>query len=747
MKDKDLLTKFKKIFLKCQDDESENRDLWKKDLRFANGDSDNGYQWDEALTRKRQIDKLPCLTINKIKQHNLQITNDAKKNRSSPKVVPVDGGADKDTAEIFNGIIRHIEAQSCADIAYATAFEFAVDAGLGYWRIITDYADEVSNDQEIYIEQIENPLNVYIYGNKKADGSDAKGAIVFEDMDVDDFKEKWPKAKVPEEEEDGIRIFEWFYIEEKNDSLIDVGGELILKSKLEAGQEGEEVRKVSVKSIKWKLIAGNDILESKEWPGKYIPMVRVIGEEKVIDGKVIRKSHTRGMKDAQRMYNFWTSSAAAHVAAQGKTPWIGAAESFAGYEAYWESANTDTRAFLPFNHKDTEGESLPMPSQASPPVMAQAYIQGMQIASDEMQAASGQYDAQLGENANQQSGRALNALQRKGDNATFHFTDSADNARRFTAMILIDLIPKIYDTARVVRMLGEDGVDDKAELDPEQQQAHTEQEDEKGEIKNIYNLGVGRYDVLAASGANYATKRAEAADGMIAMLQANPQMWQTHGDIIARSQDWPFSEEFAERSKKTMPPEFFADEEKGSEQMQLPPEAEQTLQQQEQLLQQQEQQIQQLDVTIQNMMKEMDSKAIDKNKVEIERYKAETDRLKAVYPSLSPAQAHAVTLQALDDLQTPDTIFEREEMLSGVIPNQPKPQPQEPMQEPEPQPEKEPEPPDPRIDDVMLTLDQFKQALQQIAQLASQAAKPRRATIEYDEQGNPTASVSYPIEE
>jgi|APLak6261660231_1056022.scaffolds.fasta_scaffold00088_23 hypothetical protein len=661
MKDKDLIKKAHKIFAKCEEEESENRRLWREDLRFANGDSDNQYQWDDDQIKNRKTSKLPILTINKIKQHNLQITNDARKNRASPRVLPVDGGADKETAEIFNGIIRHIESQSCADIAYGQAFEFAVDAGLGYWRITTDYVDESSNDQEIYIDQIENPLNVFIYGNKKSDGSDALGAFIFEDMDVDLFEEKYPEVKNKSDNwgdieggwssKDKVRLCEWFYIEEKSDQLVDQGGgNLVLLSKIENKDlidKTQHVRKVTRKEIRWCLIAGDKIIEEKVWPGKYIPIIRVVGEEKIIDGKVIRKGHTRWMKDPQRMYNFWTSSAAAFVAAQGKTPWVGAAETFAGYEDFWETANTDTHAFLPFNHLDSEGNPLPAPQRAQPPTMAQAYIQGMQIASDEMQAASGQYDAQLGENANQQSGRALLSLQRKGDNATYHFTDSADNARRYTAMILIDLIPKIYDTARIVRMLGDDGVEDKVIIDPDQPQAHIEKEDNlTGEIKNIYNLSVGRYDVVAASGANYATKRAEASDGMIAMLQANPGLWQTHGDIIAKAQDWPFADEFAERSRKAMPPGLVEDNEIGNKK--IPPEFEQQLQQQES-------QIKAMDIAIQKMSEELEKKDLD-------RYKAETDRLKVVMPILSPAQAHAVSLQALDDLATPNTAAENAEM-------------------------------------------------------------------------------------
>ncbi len=675
--DKDIVKQAHTLFAQCEEAESENRRLWREDLRFANGDSDNLYQWDAAQVKARNTSKLPTLTINKVKQHNLQITNEAKKNRSSPKVIAVGNGADKDTAEIFNGIIRHIEAQSSADIAYGQAFEFAVDAGLGYWLVTTEYADENSFDQEIFIVPVENPLNVFLYGNKKADGSDATAGFVFEDMPKAAFKSKYPKANERDtwefldggwRSDDTIRVCEYYYIDEEKDTLIaGQDGNPVLLSTLEdksTVDKSAKQRKVTTKHIKWCIIAGDEVLERRDCPGKYIPIVRVVGEEKVIDGKVVRKGHTRGMKDPQRMYNFWASSAAAFVSAQGKTPWVIAAEAVAGYEGFWETANTDTHAYLPWQHKDAEGNPLPAPQRAQPPTMAQAYIQGMQIASDEMQAASGQYDAQLGENANQQSGRALTALQRKGDNATFHFTDSSDIAKLFTCQILIDLIPRIYDTARVVRMLGEDGTEDKAELDPDQPQAHVEHQDNiTGETKNIYNLSVGRYDVIPSSGPSYATKRQEAAEGMIAMSQANPAIWQTHGDIIVKSQDWPMADEFAKRFEKTLPPGLLDDDKNKAPDPQV---------------QQLTQQIQQMDNAIQKMTDELDAKDLERQKVEIDRYNAETSRLKTILPSMLPAQAHAVALQTLDDLNTPDTMAEREEMATTAQPTQP--QPAGPMQ-------------------------------------------------------------------
>jgi hypothetical protein len=181
--DDKLLERVKKDLQRQLERESDARDLWKKDLKFANADPDNGWQWPDDMRKSREADKRPCLTINKTKQHNRQITNDARQNKPSVRVVPVDSGADRKTAEILNGIIRHIEANSSADTAYDTAAEHAVDAGLGYWRVITDYASDDSFDQDIFIRRVKNPLTIVLGPHNEADGSDAKQAWVFEDLE------------------------------------------------------------------------------------------------------------------------------------------------------------------------------------------------------------------------------------------------------------------------------------------------------------------------------------------------------------------------------------------------------------------------------------------------------------------------------------------------------------------------------------------------------------------------------------
>jgi hypothetical protein len=665
-KDEKLIQEAKQRFQRCEDHEAEVRPLFKEDLRFANADPDNGYQWPTAMRRAREADSRPCLTINKVKQHNRQITNDARQNKPSVRVYPVDSGADQKTADILNGIIRHIEANSSADTAYDTAAEFAVDAGIGYWRVVTDYVGDDTFDQEIFIKRVKNPLNIYLDPDiQEADGSDARFGFVFEDMPKDEFEASYPNAEpvnwdAPKDvwcTKDTIRVAEYFKKTESADTLFSNGmrASELSKEDLEVVKAQFRSRPVKRTQVMWNLLAGDQVLEKKEWPGKYIPIVRVIGEEVEIDGKVERKGHTRAMKDAQRMYNYWTSSAVEHVALQSKVPFVGPVAAREGLEEYWNTANTANHSYLPYNHVDDDGSPVPPPQRQQPPVMAAAYMQGMQVASEEMKMASGQYDASMGAKSNETSGRAIMARQREGDVATFHFIDNIARAIKYTGKILVDLIPKIYDTERVVRILGEDGKDDKVRIDPNQEQAYVERKNLQGEIEEIYNPNVGRYDVTVAVGPSYSTRRQEAFYALNEMASRNPAMMQVAGDLVMKAADFPMAEELAQRFEKTLPPGL-ADESGQS------PEVAALKQQ----LQQMQGQMQALAAEAQKLD---ESKEMERQKLLIERYKAETERLKLIYPAMpAPLAVELAADMGLQAANSPD-----------IMP--PDPMQQQPMQQ------------------------------------------------------------------
>jgi hypothetical protein len=658
-----LLAEVKKRFKRCEDFEIEARALWRADVRFANGDPDNGWQWDEMMRKARQQDKRPCLTINKTKQHNRQITNDQRQNKPAIRVYPVDSGADKKTAEIINGVIRHIEQNSNAEVAYDTAAEHQVDGGLGYWRVVTDYASDDSFDQEIFIRRVKNPLNVYLDPDiQEADGSDARFGFVFEELPREEFEARYPNVDAADWSlagaaddwlsKDNVRICEYFRRVDLADKLfVDAEGNVLKASDMDkedlvaAASAGWRSRPVKRQQVEWYLVAGNTVLEKKDWPGRYIPIVRVVGDEVEIDGKIDRKGHTRQMKDAQRMYNYNSSASVEYGALQTKTPILAAAEAIEGYEEHWNNANTQNKPYLPYNHADSNGNLLPVPTRIQPPTPATLFLDGMRVASEEMKMASGQYDASMGAQSNETSGRAIMARQREGDTATFHFIDNIARAIKYTGKILVDLIPKVYDTPRLIRILGEDGKEDHAHIDPSSKQAYVKQQTTAGELQEIYNPGIGRYDVVVAVGPSYSTRRQETFQALTEIASRNPAVMQLAGDLVMKAADFPMAEELAERFEKALPPGV-KDQDGADPKVQA-------LQQQ---LEQTQAQLQELGSKYNQLH---DAKGVETQKLRLDSYRAETDRLKILVGQMPQQVSQAIAQEfgldlASEPLMAPD---------------------------------------------------------------------------------------------
>jgi Phage P22-like portal protein len=291
-------------------------------------------------------------------------------------------------------------------------------------------------------------------------------------------------------------------------------------------------------------------------PGSTIPIVRVVGIETVIEGQLDRKGLVRALKDPQRMYNYNSSSAVEQVAAQGKSPYVTALEAIEGFETYWATANRVNHAYLPFKHRDKKGQEIPPPARQNPPVMSEAYVKGMEIAQQEMMMASGQYQAQLGENENAKSGKAIAERQRQGDNATYHFIDNLAIAIRRTGKILLELIPKVYDTQRIIRILAEDGTDHEVEIDPTAAQAYARKQAENEEdVRAIFNPNIGLYDVEADTGPAYATRRQEAWNAFMQIIPQAKELMSIAGDLVFQAADFPMADELAERLKRMVPPQ------------------------------------------------------------------------------------------------------------------------------------------------------------------------------------------------
>ena len=632
MSDDKLIEEARKRFARCVEAESANRKNWIDDVDFY-----AGKQWPDEVKRGREMDNRPCLMVNRLPLFVRQVTNDQRQNRPSIKVAPVDDTADVETAEIMQGLIRHIERNSNADQAYDNAFFYAVVGGYGYFRIVTDYTDSESFEQDIFIRRIPNPNSVYFDPDaQEPDGSDANFCFVTDEMSREDAEREhgkdccgddWEGAQGDQNgwvTKDTIRIAEYYYAETKKVKIhLHADGSVSEEASKDTMFPDVDSRDVQKRIIKWAKIVGSKIVDSTELPGTFIPVIPVYGDEIIVDGKRELISLIRFAKDPQRMLNYWRSTETELVALQPKSPFVIAEGQVEGYETEWAQANTKNFAYLTYKPVDINGNPVSPPQRqgfASPP---SGVLQGALNAEQDLKSVTGIYDASLGAKSNETSGRAILARQKEGDVSTFHFIDNMTRAIRQAGRVLVQYIPKIYDTPRVIRILGEDGSEEMAEVNKP-----VIEKGQNGEpIERIYDLRMGKYDVDCKAGPSYTTQRQEAAASMQAILQAAPQLMQVAGDLLVKNLDWPGADELAERLKKTIPPELQDEEEQ-----QIPPQVQQAMQQMEQAIQQREQMIQQLMQELQSLKAQEGNDqakvAIDAKKVEIDAYKAETDRLK-----------------------------------------------------------------------------------------------------------------------
>lgn len=1006
-----IVQEARKRFNRCAEWEATARSRFVEDIKFANGDSDNGYQWPNSTRRQRDLDDKPCLTMNVIRQHNLQIINQGKQSPLSPKIRPMGSGATTDSALTIQQLIRHVEQQSLAQQAYDTAREFQVDGGIGWWRLVTDYAEEDSFDQEIFIKEVWDPLSVYMdYNCQRADCLDSKFAFVFDTMvPREEFDEAYQDladqigsaaplgaTTVGDDwvNQDHIIVCEYFRKISKPDTLVSFWfqGErhTVLRSRIPPSVAKEILqddltitRKTAVEEVEWYLIAGEQIVDSTIWPGKYIPLIRILGRQMIIEGRLDRAGHTRYLKSAQHMYNWnaalaldtrlptpigWTTmeevkigdflldekgmqtevistsevfegkcfriefddgsiivadaghkwkveergkrtsvswewtervlttlelevkrhyiwvsdplclesisdlpihpylfgawlgdgnssgltltahrddveemqenirslgydigeqksqdaestirftvygmrqrlihmnvfedkhipgsylrasedqrrallqglmdtdghfdtsnnrcvfvnrnaelisgfiellrtlgikstlqvrnkqtkifpngreyESKAHFAVyftsnwneqtfrlsrkrkvhevprmshprrtkrfgiisieevpsvpvkcitvssnthlflagpsmipthnssqvefgstQGKTPWVAPAKAIEEYEQYWNTANTENHSVLPYNDIDPDSpeRQLTPPQRVEPPNFAPLYEKGMETAFNQMMMTSGQWQNQMGMMGNERTGRAIQERQEQSDTSTYHFEDNFRKGLITTAVMLIDLFPKIYDTRRIIMIQADDGEDFPLQVDPTAPIAlQATLDHQQRVVERIFNPRIGKYDVAPDVGPGIGTKRQQTVEALTLILTQAPALTGIIGDLLLGSMDFDKAQEAAQRLRRMVPQQALT----GG-----PGPQEALLQQQVQALQA-------------NLAKSLDAHGKDRVKLvgkdqmrDIDIYDAETKRMQALAKMLPTDQQgleqviHQLVKDALD---------------------------------------------------------------------------------------------------
>ena len=523
----------------------------KDDLQFTY-DVGEG-QWSDADREKRA--GRPCITVNKLQKFVRQLRGDFMQNRPSMKVIPVDGKADVQKAELYNGLIRQIEYLSNASKVYDTAYAHSAACSIGYWRILTQFESENSFNQEIRIKRILNPMSVHFDPfATEFNLEDAQYCFVEELIDKKEFEQLYPDADMTgfsgEHDnligswlQDGkIRVCEYFYKElvKKKLALLSDGTTIELSSKIneklikDNGLFIVKEREVDSHVVKWCKINGVDVLESSEWAGSGIPIIPMFGDEVVVDGKRYYLSLIRGAKGSQQMYNYWASAATENLMLTPKTPFIIDHRQIKGFESEWDDANVTPRNYIRFNAI----AGIAKPAREPQTQVPQAIVSMMQSTAYDIEDHLGRYEASKGEAGNERSGKAIIARINQSDKGTFTFVDNAANSIIAGLKQIVELIPKIYDTPRALNVLGENG---ERESVPVNQPVVNE----NAEITTQNDLTVGKFDVIASIGASFGSKREEMVKSMIESMQYAPQLAGIIAPMIFKYSDWPGAQEIA----------------------------------------------------------------------------------------------------------------------------------------------------------------------------------------------------------
>ena len=549
-------------------------DRCREDMRFS--DPTDPRQWPEEAKRERKNSPggpRPCLTFDQTSQFVRQVINTARRNKPALNFMPVDDKSDMRLADVLKGLAKQTEYSSRAEVAYITALDQATRGGIGWFRLCLKdvQGSDVEGQKCVEIKRVVDFETVWVDPNfTEPDGSDMGWGFVEEPMAREKFTKAWPDARAVDWDDGGwfgkdtVRVCEYYRVVETADG----------------------------KAVEHFKISGEEILEQSIFPAEYVPLFPVIGNESWEEGKRNLAGCIRLARDSQITYNFERNAEYEAVAVGPKAPWLAPVESIEGHENQWSQANRGNLAYLPFNTLDSSGNPIPYkPERISPAGVAVGWTNLSERSKQDIQSALGMYQASIGNNPNDQSGRAVLALQDKADIGTFHYIDNLALSISHCGRVLTQVWPVIYDQAQVLRIIGEDDDPSFITVNPEQPMGYMEQQGPQGKVISI-NPGVGRYDVRATVGPAFQTRQAEAAAELGEMVNGNPQLMAILGDVWVKMRNFPEAEKIARRLKAMLPPQVQQAEEAEDGQQQLPPQVMQILQQAQQEIQGLQQQLQ-----------------------------------------------------------------------------------------------------------------------------------------------------------
>jgi hypothetical protein len=536
------------------DAESENRQNGLTALQFRYGD-----QWPAYAAASRGLER-PQLTINETNTYIKRVTNSQRQQRPRGKASPVDNYADPKIAKVITGLGRHVENNSDADYAYDTAFDFAATIGWGFWRLRTDFISEDSFNQDIFIDPIDNPFTVYFdFNSKLPDGSDAEKGLITDLMSKQAFRIQHPGAQDSGFSQRGagdsdpdwvtehdIRLAEYYYLHRKPEKLVMLtDGVVLWESQLGRIQKLMKIAGIGIagtrdsfrRTVKWQKQTAGEILEEKDVPGRYIPIVPVYWTSVIIDSRRVRQGLVKDAMDPQRMVNFWSTMITEDLALGPKAKWLIAEGQDEGYANDFKNANLSPNPVLRYKQTDVEGRPAPPPQRVQPEMPPAGLIEASFMAEQNLSRVMGVFDPAVRGGSQHKSDKTLNAERGQSEITNFDGFDNLTRSIKHTWRIMLSWFPTVYDKQRVQRIIGEDGRDELVTLN------------EEAEDKTLNDVTVGTYDVVMETGPGYDTKRQEGVAAMIELMGTpiGEQVAQVGADILVRQMDAPGMDVLADR--------------------------------------------------------------------------------------------------------------------------------------------------------------------------------------------------------
>lgn len=518
------------------------------------------YWWNANQNKPRYTFDMTCPIVD-------QVAGEIEQADFDIRVSPAGGDATKDVALTYDGIIRNLENISNAKDVYTSAARGMITTGYDGWRIVQKYADDNSFDQDLMIEKIHNFIDRVWFdpAAEQQDKSDARYCFVLHPVAKDEFDKRWPESNgisVPDDRDgeayydkaEVVVIGELLYVEKEERELVLMSNGQTYEADDDFEKVVDDMALVGVTEIKRRKRKVNKVcsrfFDNDGWLGddkdtvfNRIPVIPVYGNYKIIENKTVYSGVVEKLMDSQRVLNYSMSREIEEGALAPRAKYWMTLTQAAGHEDSLSTMNTNSDP-VQFYNVDPE---MPGPPQQNGGAMVNP---GLRTISEAMRGmigySAGMFASNMGDNPGLQSGVAIRSLQNKGDNATYKYNKAVQVAIAATGKVLVDAIPKVYDTERTMRILYEDNSFEMATINQPVIDQQT------GEVVMLNDLSQGVYDVICKAGPSFKNRQQETLEMIIEMAKVDPTIMQIAGDVMMQNINSPAADQIAERKRDQM---------------------------------------------------------------------------------------------------------------------------------------------------------------------------------------------------